>query len=108
MSTVVVYDGDQVFQHPDAVKTYEFDFDYENLAPTVMLTSAPTVVIPYKGPNTTPAIIGSAGLVAGNRKTIFQFSGGTEHTVYRVTVTPGTNESPFQIKPKWVYILVEK
>lgn len=107
MSIVTVDDKGVLEQHPTAVKVYEFDFDSENLAPMVTVTSAPTVVTVVRGLNTTPAIIDQTSILVGNRKTRFRFSGGTEGTLYRVTVTPITSETPTQTKPKYVDILVQ-
>lgn len=107
MSTITIADRELATQHPAAQKVYEFDFDALNLAPAVTLTSAPTVVSVLSGPNTTPAVVDNVLIEAGNRKTKFRFTGGTEGTHYRVTVTAVTSETPTQTKPKYVDILVQ-
>lgn len=109
MSVITVDDGALVTQHPDAVKSYRFDWGSRNLAPNASITESLFGVAVVRGPNTTPYAVtpASGGIQPGNRDTIFTGSGGTPGTVYRVTNTIDDDESPIQKKPKSVDILVQ-
>lgn len=109
MSVITVDDGSLVTQHPAATKSIRFDWTTSNLAASAIITGSVFAVTVLRGANTTPFVVTptTGGIQASNRETLTTGSGGTEGTVYRITNTITDNESPIQIKPKYVDVLVQ-
>ena len=108
MSVITVQDKGLVTKHPLESKVYQFDYDTDNLALGVTITTSTMTLSVLSGLNTgTPASIDSVGLITGNRKTTFRLIAGVSGTKYRVTNSAVTNETPAQTKVKYVDVLVQ-
>lgn len=108
MATITVDDKALVTKHPLAQLVYTFDYDADNLAPGVTITTSTMTISVLHGDNTvTPASIDSVGLLSGSRKTTFRLIAGVNGTKYRVQNEAVTSETPAQKKVKYINVLVQ-
>ena len=70
MSTVTIINGDQVSKDPSDIKVYQFDWDTNNLAVGVTITTSSWTITPIY-PSTTDAVLtkDQESILAGSRKT---------------------------------------
>lgn len=108
MSVLTVRPGDLIILDPSDKRVIQFDWDAENLADSVTITSVFTITVERQ--------VGAAALtkdnpsvLAGNRKTQVRLDATTgargEEGTLANTVT--TNESPAQVKEQSVRYLIQ-
>ena len=111
MASVTIYDGDVDVKDPADVRVYTFDWDTENLAQSVTISSQTTAVAAVRPSGDTSLIVTTSGsglgIQTGARTVKCKLSGGTLGALYRVTNTITTNETPSQIKERSFFVRVE-
>jgi hypothetical protein len=110
--SLTVSDGALVTKDPSDVKVYTFDWDAENLAAAVTISSQ-TVTVTAIAPSTTDASLVASttgtnlGIVSSSRKVAVKLSGGTLGQLYEVTNQIVTSETPAQTKERSFRVLIE-
>ena len=107
MSTITVYDGGLIVKDPSDVKVYTFDWDTENLAVGVTISSSAWAITALSPSSDTALTKDQASVLSGNRQTQIRLTGGTLGGLYQLDNTITTNESPAQTKQRSVRISIE-
>jgi len=109
MSQVIILNGDQVSKDPADSKVYVFDWDTNNLAAAVTISTSTWTITPIY-PSTTDAVLtkDQESVLAGSRKTQVRLSAGTLGQTYEIANKVVTSESPAQTKERSFRILVEQ
>lgn len=108
MSSVTVAHNALIEKDTNENRVILFDWDAENLATGASIATS-TWTISMDRPSTeTPVGLANdnATIVSGNRKTQTRLTGGTLGSLYRVTNTVLTDESPAQTKERSVFVKV--
>lgn len=108
MATVTITNGDQVLKDPADIKVYLVDWDTNNLAATVTISTS-TWTITAIGPSTTDTALtkDSESVLAGNRKTQVRLTAGTLGQTYEIANKIVTSETPAQTKERSFRVRVE-
>ena len=108
MSEIIVDDGALVTKDPSDIKTYTFDWDAENLAAAVTITTSAWTITALS-PSSTDVILtkDQPSILAGSRKTQIRLSAGTIGQLYEVANAITTSETPSQVKERSFRILVQ-
>lgn len=114
MSVMTVNPGDQITLDPSAKKVIMFDFDALNLATSVLLTnSGPTygltITAIRQASLAASLTYDNPSLVVGSRKVQARFLATTASRgdEYEVECVGTTDESPSQVKPYSIRILIQ-
>lgn len=107
MATVTILPGDQVTKDPSDVKVYVFDWDTNNLAAAVTISTS-SWTITALGPSATDTALtkDSESVLAGSRKTQLRLTAGTVGQRYEIANKIVTNETPSQTKERSFRVLV--
>ncbi len=108
MSTVTIRPGNTVVLDPSDKRVVQFDWDAENLAAAVTITSAWTITA-EKQNGAQPLGKDNPSVLSGNRKTQVRLD-ATTATVgdeYILANTVTTNESPAQVKEQSIRVLIQ-
>lgn len=109
MSVRTIHDGGQVVKDPADVSVYEFDWDEENLADGVTITSSTFTVVGIKGDITeTPLTADSESVLTGDRKTQVRLSAGALGSKWRIDNRIVTDEAPAQTKERSFFVKVDE
>lgn len=119
MSVLVVRDGALVTQDPNDARVYVNDWDTDNLASGVIISSHTFTVTQLRGAATpaltkdSEAILASwtdesGHVYATTRTTRLRLSGGSLGALYRIDETIVTNESPTQTKDRHFKLLIQQ
>ena len=101
---LTITDGQLATKDSSEALVYQWDYDADNLATGVQLTSAGTFTItPSAGLTLTQD---NQALVTGNRKVRVRLSAGTVGKKYRIEHTVTTNETPSQTKSKFIWLVI--
>lgn len=108
MSTITVRAGGLVTKDPSDIKVYVVDWDSENLAAGVTISTS-TWTITAISPSTTDAILtkDSESILTGSRKTQVRLSAGTVGQSYEIANRIVTSEAPAQTKERSFRVLVQ-
>lgn len=105
--SLTVYDGATITKDPSDVIVQHFDWDAENLAPGVTITSQTITASGLSGDTTTtPLTIDQVSRLTGDRKVQFRTTAGETGSLWRVTCRVVTSETPAQTKERSVFISV--
>lgn len=111
--SITVDDGATITKDPSDVRVYTFDWDADNLAAAVTISSF-TVTIEALYPSTSDAALTKIdsgtglGIVSSSRQVAVKLSGGTEGQTYRVSCQVVTSEAPAQTKERSFFLLIEQ
>lgn len=103
MSTSI-HSGGLITKDPNSQKLYTMDWDQENLATSVTITTSDWAIT---GPD---AVLtkDNPSILAGGRRTQVRLLAGTVGKTYTVTNTIVTSESPTQTKERSFKVLIEQ
>ena len=102
-----IYAGGLVTKDPNSVEVFTFDWDQEELAASVEITTSdffitcPNEAVPLNLTSDNETIL------TGNRRTSLRLSGGTAGKRYTVTNRIVTNETPSQTKDASFTVKIE-
>jgi hypothetical protein len=108
MATLIVRDGALVTQDPSDVRVYVFDWDTDNLADGVLITSSVFTVTRLSGAASPALTKDSESIQAGSRRTEVRLLDGVRGGLYQIDNTITTNESPFQVKERHFKLLIQQ
>jgi hypothetical protein len=106
---IEILDGGLATKDPSDVAVYEFNWDRNNLASSVTISSSAftlTVLKPVSGDATLTK--DSESILSGSRKTQLRLTGGAVGTLARVDNRIVTNESPAQTKERHFLVKIEQ
>lgn len=103
MSTTI-HDGGLVVKDPSAAKVYQMDWNAENLATDVTISTSTWSVTGRDTALTTD----QTSTVGSGRKAQVRLSAGTIGVKYTVTNHITTSESPAQTKEKSFFVLIQQ
>lgn len=108
MSTVTIREGQMVTKDPADVKVYVMDWDTENLAVGVTITSSTWTLTAIR-PSKTDAVLtkDSESILTGTRKTQVRLLAGTLGQTYEIANKIRTSETPYQEKERSFRVLIE-
>jgi hypothetical protein len=109
VSVITIYPGDEAVKDPADILVYLFDWDTENLAAAVTITTSTWTITPI-GPSSTDTALtkDNESIVTGSRKTQLRLAAGTLGQTYEIANKIVTNEAPIQIKERSFRLLVEQ
>lgn len=109
MAIVTIVNGGQVTKDPSDIKVYIVDWDTNNLAPTVTISTS-TWTITAISPSTSDAALtkDSENILSGNRKTQVRLTAGTLGQLYEIANKIVTNETPAQTKERSFRVLIQQ
>lgn len=109
MSTITVRPGGLVVKDPADLKVYKFDWDTENLASAVTISTSTWTITPIS-PSTTDAVLtkDSESILAGSRTTQVRLTAGTLGQTYEIANKIVTSETPAQTKERSFRVLVQQ
>jgi uncharacterized membrane protein len=109
MSVRTIRDGGLVVKDPADASVYEFDWDEENLADGVTITSSTFAVVGLHGDvTTTPMTADSASVLTGDRKTQVRLTAGALGSKWRIDNRIITDEAPSQTKERSFFVKVDE
>jgi hypothetical protein len=108
MSTLTIAAGDEVVKDPADIQVYQFDWDADNLAAAVTITSSVWTITAI-APSAIDAALtkDNESILAGTRKTQVRLLAGTRGQTYEVANKIVTSENPTQTKERSVRVLVQ-
>lgn len=108
MSTVTVEPGALVTKDANEARVIVFDWDATNLATSVTITTSTFTITVERPTSESPAGLtkDNPSILSGSRKTQVRVSAGTLGSLYRLSNTIVTNESPAQTKERSCFISV--
>jgi hypothetical protein len=106
--TVTIAPGALVIKDPADIKVYVVDWDTNNLAVGVTITTS-TWTITAITPSTSDAVLtkDQESILAGDRKTQVRLSAGTVWQTYEIANRIVTNEAPAQTKERSFRVLIQ-
>lgn len=108
MSTVYIDAGDEVLKDPVDSKAYGVDWDTNNLAVSVTITSSVwTITAIAPSASDTALTKDNESVLAGSRRTQVRLLGGTVGQTYEVANKIVTSENPTQTKERSFRVLVQ-
>jgi hypothetical protein len=107
MSVVTILPGALVPKDPSDIKVYQFDWDTNNLAATVTITTSSWTITAIK-PSRVDAVLtkDQESILAGSRKTQMRLTAGTLGQTYEIANKIVTNETPAQTKERSFRVLI--
>lgn len=101
--TITIREGALVTKDPADIKVYQVDWDTENLAALVTITTSTWTIT---GPD---ALLtkDNESILAGSRSTQLRLLAGTLGQTYEIANKIVTNESPAQTKERSFRVLIE-
>jgi hypothetical protein len=108
MATVTILPGDQVTKDPADSKVFVFDWDTNNLAATVTISTS-VWTISAISPSQTDAVLtkDNESILTGTRKTQVRLLAGTLGQTYEIANRISTSETPSQTKERSFRVRVE-
>lgn len=108
MSTVTLRTGALVIKDPADIKTYVVDWDTENLAEAVTISTSTWTVTPISPSIVDAALTKDSEIkLTGDRKTQIRLTGGTLGQTYEVANKIVTSETPAQTKERSFRVLIQ-
>lgn len=108
MSAIIVPTGALVMKDPADSKVYTVDWDTNNLAATVTITTSTWTITPvYPSRVDTALTKDSESILAGLRKTQVRLIAGTRGQTYEIANRIRTTETPYQDKERSFRVLIE-
>lgn len=95
-------------QDPSDQLVYLFDWDTDNLAPSVQISSSIFTITQIRGATTTPLTKDQPSTLAGGRQTQVRLAGGDVGALYEIANKIVTDESPSQTKERSFQLLIEQ
>jgi hypothetical protein len=111
MSTVTVRPGALIEKDPNESRVIVFDWDAENLATSVTISTSTFTITVVRPANELVSGLtkDNPSILSGSRKTQVRLTAGTLGSRYQLTNQVVTNESPAQTKEWSVFVdLVDK
>jgi hypothetical protein len=108
MATVTISPGALVTKDPSDIKVYIFDWDAENLAAAVSITTSSFSITAIRPAADTALTKDNESILSGSRKTQLRLTAGTLGALYEITNRIVTNETPAQTKERSFRVLVEQ
>jgi hypothetical protein len=102
--SATIHSGGLVVKDPSSAKVYQMDWDAENLASGVTLSTSTWAILGRDAALTAD----QTSTVGSGRKAQVRLSGGTVGVKYTVTNTISTSESPSQTKEKSFQVLIQQ
>jgi len=108
MSAVIVPPGTEVPKDPSDIKVYQFDWDTNNLAATVTISTSTWTITAIAPLQVETALTkDNETILAGNRKTQLRLLGGTLGQKYEIANKIVTSETPAQTKERSFRVFIE-
>jgi hypothetical protein len=108
MSTVDVKPGNVIEKDTNENRVIVFDWDEDNLAANVTISTSTWVITAIRPAGETPVNLANDNnsILSGSRKTQTRLTAGTLGSEYRVTNRIVTSESPAQTKERSIFVSV--
>jgi len=108
MSTITIPDTTGVAtKDPADIKVYQFDWDTDNLAVGVSISSNFFTIVALHPASDTALTKDQESVLAGLRHTQVRLSGGTLGARYRIDNKIVTNETPAQTKERSFILMIQ-
>jgi hypothetical protein len=107
MATITVRPGDLVTKDPSDEVVIVFDWDLENLAIGVTMSTSLFTITAIRPSADTGLTKDNESILAGLRKTQLRLKAGTMGALYEVANKIVTNETPAQTKERSFRVLVQ-
>jgi hypothetical protein len=108
MATVTLRPGALVVKDPADIKVYVVDWDTENLADSVTISTSTWTITPIS-PSTSDSALtkDQESKLAGDRKTQVRLTAGTLGQTYEIANRIVTSETPAQTKERSFRVLIQ-